>query len=426
MTARCANRPTEPYMIGLSLSEVEANTDYQIPPKPAVLEETLGEKYTDFLEHRWALHRHPCLSQDEGDSARRVKDWLLSNAKPNQVIDALGGHGLAAIFDTKRPGPTVMLRSELDALPLDELDDIPHRSRRPGIAHKCGHDGHTASLCGVAVLLKAHPLPAGRVVLLFQPAEETGTGARAVLADSNFSKITPDWIFGLHNVPGLPLGQVALKPGPFAAASEGLKVSVIGKASHASEPHLGHNPTLAVAQIINAYLALPGELAGMHANCLITPTSIQMGDGGFGISPDRAELSFTVRAVTNHKLSLLVERLREKASLIGSAFGLRMEFSRHDPFPATVNHKEGVRILERGFAHLGSSRYDLEEGFPWSEDFGEFLLRVPGAFFALGAGEDCPPLHSVEYDFPDQLLQPAALSLYTAAWIASQERPGVR
>ena len=414
------------YRIGLILPKVEASTDFQTPPERTLLEETLGERYTDILELRWDLHRHPCLSQDEGDSARRVKQWLLKNAEPTQVIDDLGGHGMAAVFDTGRPGPTIMLRSELDALPLEEPDDIPHRSRHPGIAHKCGHDGHTASLCGVAILFKEHSLPAGRVALLFQPAEETGTGARAVLADSKFSDITPDWAFGLHNVPGMPLGQVALKSGPFAAASEGLKVSVIGKASHASEPHLGHNPTLAVAQIINAFLALPSELAGMHANCLITPTSIQMGDGGFGISPGRAELSFTVRAVTNHKLSLLVERLREKASLIGSAFGLQMEFSRHDPFPATINHQEGVRILDSAFKHLGFSGDALEEGFPWSEDFGELLLRVPGAFFALGAGEDCPPLHSVEYDFPDQLLQPAALSLYIAAWIASHERPGVR
>jgi amidohydrolase len=408
------------------LPKVEENTDYHSPLEPSVLEETLGENYNQILELRWDLHRHPCLSQEEGDSAQRVSRWLKANAPPDIVLDNLGGHGLAAVYDTGRPGPTVMLRSELDALPMDDLDDIPHRSQRSGIAHKCGHDGHTALLCGTAVLLKQHQPPGGRTVLLFQPAEETGTGARAVLSDPQFSQITPDWAFSLHNVPGRPLGQVSLKTGPFAAASEGLKVTVIGRASHASEPHLGHNPTLAVAQIINAFLALPCELAGMHANCLITPTSIQMGDGGFGISPERAELSFTVRAVTNHKLSALVERLREKASLIGSAFGLQMEFSRHDPFPATVNNEFGVKILSRAMAHLGFTVEDLEEGFPWSEDFGEFLLRVPGAFYALGAGEDCPPLHSVEYDFPDQLLQPGALSLYTAAWLAAQERPGAR
>jgi len=390
-------------------------------PTQSALEDTLSEKHSHLLDLRWDLHRNPCLSGDEADSANRVKKWLEKHAPPSEFLESLGGHGLAAIYDTGKKGPTVMLRAELDALPLDDLDDIPHRSQKPGIAHKCGHDGHTTGLCGAGVLLKNHPRPNGRTVLLFQPAEETGTGARAVLADSRFSRITPDWAFGLHNAPGNPLGQVGIKNGPFAAASEGLKVTVLGKASHASEPHKGHNPAMAVAQIISTFSALPSEFAGQHASCLITPTSISMGDGSFGISPDRAELSFTVRAVTNHKLSQMVERLREKASLIGSAFNLQMEFSRHDPFPATINTPEGVDTVNSAVDYLGYDSEIVEHGFPWSEDFGEFLLRVPGAFYVLGSGEDCPPLHSLEYDFPDQLIQPAALSLFTSAWMAGQD-----
>lgn len=394
------------------------------PPSKNDLEQHLSLHLKEITELRWDLHRHPCLSGQESDSSDRVKAWIAERLQPDHIMEKLGGTGLAVIFDSGNVGPTVMLRADLDALPMEDSDNLPHRSTRPGIAHKCGHDGHTATVAGIGVLLQQFPLPSGRAILLFQPAEETGTGARSVLADPQFAELSPDWAFGLHNVPGMPAGQIRYRSGPFAPASEGLRIKILGQPSHASEPHKGQNPAAALAQILQAFAALPIELEGLNACALITPTSLQMGHGDFGISPGEAELCFTVRAENDQKLSRLVGSMREKSTLIGSSFGLQLEYSRHDPFPATINSREGVKLLDRAFEHLEIKPEGMEVIFPWSEDFGEFLARIPGAFFGLGAGEHCPPLHSHEYDFPDQLLPLGILSLYAVAWMATAPIPG--
>ncbi|MCA9780386.1 MAG: amidohydrolase [Candidatus Eremiobacteraeota bacterium] len=392
------------------------------PPRAEDLEPVLAQRLSEVMELRWDLHRHPCLSGDEQDSADRVKGWLQSRVEPTEIVDNLGETGLAVVLDSGKPGSTVLLRAELDALPMDDLAELPHRSIRPGIAHKCGHDGHTAIVSAAGLLLHQFPLPAGRAILLYQPAEETGCGARQVLADPRFAKLGANWAFGLHNVPGLPVGQIQYRVGSLCPASEGLEIKIVGAPSHASEPQKGRNPALALSQMIGNFAALPTELGGLNSTGLITPTHIQMGDKDFGISPGEAVACFTVRAETNRKLQDLVEAIRARAGLIGSSYGLQMEFSRHDPFSATVNTPEGTEVLHRAFHHLDYPTEGMEAIFPWSEDFGEFLMRVPGAFFALGAGLDCPPLHSYEYDFPDQLIAKGALALYTAAWIAATSK----
>ena len=392
------------------------------PPHAEDLEQVLAQRLSEVMELRWDLHRHPCLSGDEQDSAERVKAWLQSRVEPAEVVENLGETGLAVVLDSGKPGSTVLLRAELDALPMSDLAELPHCSLRPGIAHKCGHDGHTAIVSAAGLLLHQFPLPAGKAILLYQPAEETGCGARQVLADPRFSKLGANWAFGLHNVPGLPVGQIQYRVGSLCPASEGLEIRIVGAPSHASEPQKGKNPALALSQMIGNFAALPTELGGLNSTGLITPTHIQMGEKDFGISPGEAVACFTVRAETNRKLQDLVEAIRARAGLIGSSYGLRMEFSRHDPFSATVNTPEGTEVLHRAFHHLDYPTEGMEAIFPWSEDFGEFLMRVPGAFFALGAGLDCPPLHSYEYDFPDQLITKGALALYTAAWIAATSK----
>lgn len=392
------------------------------PPHAEELEDVLARRLSEVLELRWDLHRNPCLSGDEQDSADRVNAWLKERLQPADVLEKLGGTGLAVVLDSGKPGSTVLLRAELDALPMSDLAELPHCSRRPGIAHKCGHDGHTAIVSAAGLLLQQFPLPAGKAVLLYQPAEETGCGARQVLADPRFPQLGADWAFGLHNVPGLPVGQIQYRVGSLCPASEGLEIKVVGAPSHASEPQKGRNPALALSQMIANFSGLPTELGGLNSAGLVTTTHIQMGEKDFGISPGEAVACFTVRAETNRKLHDLVEALRARASLIGSSYGLQMEFTRHDPFPATVNTPEGTEVLHRAFHHLGYPTQGMEAIFPWSEDFGEFLMRLPGAFFALGAGLDCPPLHSYEYDFPDQLITKGALALYTAAWVAASSR----
>ncbi len=357
---------------------------------------------------RHELHRHPRLSGQESDTADRIAAFLKQTS-PKLVVRNLGGHGLAAVFEgQQKGGVTVLLRAELDALPLDDPPSLPHRSLTPGVAHKCGHDGHAASLCGVALMLAQQPLESGRVLLLFQPAEETGAGAKAVLDDPKLQDLWPDWAFAWHNVPGIPLGQVVTRSGTFAAASVGLIVRFLGRESHAGEPHLGRNPAGAISCLLNASLSLPSQLGGLHPGFLITPVGLQMGDGSFGTSPGQAEARFTLRALSNSGLTNLVNALETRAKSEASIWNLKVEFEHHDPFPATVNCAQATSLVGQGVSSLNFTHRQADNSFPWSEDFGEVLDRIPGAYFALGAGLEHPALHSEHYDFPDSLLLPGA------------------
>ena len=183
---------------------------------------------TGFRQH---LHRNPELSGQEAWTAAQVVAALVPLG-PDRVLTGLGGHGVAAVWTAPEPGPTVLFRSELDALPIEEISQAAHRSAVPGKAHLCGHDGHSTILLGLARLIARDRPARGRVVLLFQPAEEDGSGAASVLADPRFSGIRPDWAFALHNMPGYPLGHVVVAPGPANCASEGLRVVFRGRTAH--------------------------------------------------------------------------------------------------------------------------------------------------------------------------------------------------
>ena len=179
----------------------------------------------EVIAFRRKLHERPELSGEERDTARAVRAFL-ERTRPDRVIGNLGGHGLAAIYEGAAPGPCLMFRAELDALPIDEVSAAPHRSKTLGKAHLCGHDGHMASLAALALGFSRARPKRGRVVLLFQPAEETGVGAEAVIVDPMFVAIEPDFAFAWHNMPGMPLAEAAVAVGPIACASRGLRADL--------------------------------------------------------------------------------------------------------------------------------------------------------------------------------------------------------
>ena len=197
-----------------------------------------GADLNELAAWRKALHRAPELSGAEAETARAVLNFL-EPTRPDRIVTGLGGHGVALIYNGAAPGPTVLIRAELDALPIEEVSTFADCSARPGCAHLCGHDGHMAILAGVGRGLAALRPRRGRAVLLFQPAEEDGSGAEAVIADPKFASIAPDVSFALHNMPGLPLGSAALKAGPVACASRGLRIALCGRTAHASAPGEG-------------------------------------------------------------------------------------------------------------------------------------------------------------------------------------------
>ncbi|MFO7626643.1 MAG: amidohydrolase [Candidatus Fermentibacteraceae bacterium] len=345
-------------------------------------------------ELRRALHERAEVSGREAATAVIVADFIAAT-RPTRLLRGIAGHGVAALYQGALPGPRVMVRCELDGLPMPDGG---------GAYHGCGHDGHIAILAGVAAHLAEAPLEGGSVLLLFQPSEETGAGASAVLKDEGFRSVMPDFAMALHNLPGFALGEVILRHGVFASASAGITVHLTGERSHAGEPQKGRSPAMAVAQLIQALSALPQSRTGLFQPAKVTVVHAALGAETFGTSPGEAVVMATLRASEKEVLEELFRECRPLAEGIAGAYGLGVSVGRSEEFPPVFNDSRLVDIVAEAANGLGMNVSHRDEPFPWSEDFGRFTDAVPGVLFGLGAGEETPPLHHPDYDFPDGLL----------------------
>lgn len=356
------------------------------------------------------LHASPEVSGQERDTAARIAG-AFDALRPHRLLTGLGGHGVAAAFVQADPGPTVMLRAELDALPIAEMSDRPWRSAVPGTGHLCGHDGHLAMLLGAGRLLRRDPPTCGRVVLMAQPAEETGAGARAVTHDPRFADIRPDWAFAVHNLPGQPLGHAAIRSGLMNCASRGLALHFAGKTAHAAEPEAGISPATAIAGLIPGLTAL-GPGGPMDAAFpLVTITHISMGEPAFGIAPGGARLYLTLRSGDDSGLEALTDAAVQLASDAARDHGLDLHSEDHDVFAASVNHPDATAFVVRALDHLSVPWSEAGVPMRASEDFGLFGHAARAAMIGLGAGTGCPALHNPDYDFPDDLIPVGAAIL---------------
>ena len=362
-----------------------------------------NQDMVELVAFRHKLHRMPELSREEAQTAQEIRA-VLAATNPDRLITGLGGHGIAAVYEGAQPGPTVMIRAELDGLPIEEISGIPYRSAVPGKGHLCGHDGHMTILTGLARLLGRRRPQHGRVVLLFQPAEEDGSGAAAVVADPRFRELTPDFAFTLHNLPGLALGKVALTEGPVNCASRGMRIVLNGKTAHASMPETGISPVSVVAELMPALTALGrgGPLDEDFA--MVTITHAKIGEPAFGVAPARAEIWATLRTLTDETMEELCVSAEHLVLSAATQKGLSVEISHDDIFQHCENAPEAVAHLRRALDEEGivHDRGDLP--MRASEDFGRFGHRAPAAMFFLGAGENHPSLHNPDYDFPDDLI----------------------
>lgn len=362
---------------------------------------------------RRELHQFPEVSKQETKTARRIGKHL-SNIGGSKIVTDLGGHGVAAIFDSGQPGPTVMIRAELDGLLINETGEPAHKSQISGSSHMCGHDGHMASLVGCAMLFASQPPTVGRIVLMFQPAEEDGSGAASVIADPRFASIKPDFAFSWHNLPGVPLGEVQLKSGPFCCASVGLQVTLTGRTAHASQPENGVSPAQALAKLI-AEIDRFG-LGGVRDDAfkLSTITYASLGEPTFGVAAGSAELRATLRAVQ----PAIMEELKTKAVAVAESLAqkhnLQCEIAWHDDFAASINDPHATEILNQACRETGLTVHEITEPMPFSEDFGRFGNQSKAAMLMLGSG-DIPALHNPDYDFPDELISLGAKVMVAAA-----------
>ncbi|CAN7354259.1 amidohydrolase [Neorhizobium sp. LjRoot104] len=359
---------------------------------------------------RRRLHAMPEISGEEIATAEEVQGFLADTG-PDRVVTGLGGTGVAVVYDSGFPGPTVLFRAELDALPIEEVGTPDHRSKIPGKGHMCGHDGHMAMLAALGRQFGRERPKRGRVILLFQPAEETGAGAAAVVADANFREMAPDYSFSLHNMPGLPLGNAWLKDGIVNCASRGLRISLAGRTAHASMPETGISPVPAVATLMPALTALSQGSIATGDLVLATVTHASIGEPAFGIAPGHAEVWVTLRTMTDSQMEALTTRAENLVREISAAGSLECEMDYHDIFGHCENHAEAAGMLRVAMDAEGVP-HDAGETMRGSEDFGRFASVSKSAMFFLGAGENMPNLHNPNYDFPDDLI-PIGTRIFT-------------
>ena len=353
---------------------------------------------------RKEIHRFPELSGKEYDTAQRIVNFLTP-FEPDQIITELGTTGVAAVYDFGQPKTTIMIRCELDALPIQEINSFEYRSTYDSVSHKCGHDGHMVIVAGLADWLQKTSLENARIVLLFQPAEETGEGAPGILADSKFEEIIPDYIFALHNLPGFPIHQIVTTGSEFTSTVQSVSISLHGKESHAAEPEKGLNPALAIAELIDSFEEITNNDVNSDDFTLITPVYSTMGSKDYGVSPANAELHLTVRTWTPELMTSLMERIKTTASQTATKHRLDHELMWFDYFAATKNDAFCNSVINES-AHKNDMKPVFQKHpFKFGEDFGVFTQRYPGAMFGLGSGINTPALHNPDYDFPDEIIE---------------------
>lgn len=358
----------------------------------------------NLIELRHILHAHPELSGHEALTNRVLNEWV-KQTQPDLLIEKIGGYGLAAVYKGAKPGKRILIRGDIDALHIPEPNDIPYRSQNQGVSHKCGHDGHTTILCGLAQWLGEQRPDQGEVVLLFQPAEETGQGAQAILNDPQFEQIKPDVAYGLHNLPGYEKGHIMVRKGCFAAASFGLKLCFDGRTAHASQPETGHSPSDLLALLIHNLEKKRELLKEVKPLTTFVITHAILGEETFGVAPGHAEIWLTLRSYDDHNLEMMASQIIEMCRAKAKDYLFDFSFSEHEAFAATNCDDNCIQLIERASTNLELCLGHLEVPFRWSEDFGRFGSVCPIGFFGLGSGLEQPALHNPEYDFPDDILE---------------------
>jgi len=355
------------------------------------------------IRFRRDLHTYPELSNHESETAEKVLDQLRHTGA-TKITPQVGGEGIIAEFASGRSGPNILIRGDMDALPIQEVGDTPHKSRNEGVAHMCGHDGHTIILLGLAQELTEDPIERGKVFLLFQPGEENGTGAKAMLADEKFIDEPIDYAFALHNLPGYELHRIVTRRGAFNAHVNSLVLKLNGKTAHAAEPEQGHNPSLAMSEILSLCASFHQPDTGRDDFYLITPVYATMGSPDYGISAGFADVRLTIRSWTIDVFEKQSAALQKSFEKICEKHHLNLEASWTHEFFANQNDDKAVDYVE---ASAKAGNFELEERpfpFKWGEDFGLFTQKFKGCMFGIGSGVDCPALHNPDYDFPDEIL----------------------
>lgn len=352
------------------------------------------------IQLRHELHQRPELSNHETWTKQHLIEFLNEHTKL-EIVDR--GRWFYAIYHAGVGKENIAFRADFDAIKMKEGIDLPHASRFRGISHKCGHDGHAASLAAFALEVDQNGADKN-VFFLFQHAEETGDGAaecKVFIEENDIREI-----FAYHNMSGMPLKSVNIIDGTTNCASKGLVIHMEGKPSHASEPEKGVNPAFAIAKIIDA---IPGFIAPEKNRGMVLCTVIQVdvGEKAFGVNASKGELLLTIRALYEAEMDQLQKNLEDLAMSLAESQDMTVNFSYQDYFPETFNHKVSADKIREAAKNKGLEVVEMKEAFRGSEDFGHYLKETKGAICYIGNGMDYPNVHSYKYDFNDEIIETA-------------------
>ena len=367
----------------------------------------------DILTLRRYLHQNPELSGFEFETSKTIAAFLKQYA-PDELLENLGnGTGIIAIFNPEQEvKQTILFRCELDALPIQEINDFEHRSITDEVSHKCGHDGHMAIMVAFAKKLSEQKMQNTKLLLLFQPAEENGEGAVAIYNDERFKKLSPDQVFALHNLPGYDHHDIVVKDHTFTCAVNSIIIKLLGRTAHAGEPENGDNPALAIAQIITEFNKKIQPDPKKEKFSVLTPIYLTMGTEDYGISAGYGEVHYTFRRAANSEMKELEQELEQIAISAAEKYKLKPEISWTQRFSANENNPESVDFVRQAAKDCNFNLIEREVPFQWGEDFGIFTEHFKGAMFGLGSGKETPNLHNPDYDWPDQITETGAEIFY--------------
>ncbi|HVW93269.1 MAG TPA: M20 aminoacylase family protein [Devosia sp.] len=358
----------------------------------------------ELVEWRRDFHAHPELLYDVERTAARVAD-LLRAFGVDEVVTGIGRTGVVGVIrGAKGEGPAIGLRADMDALPITERTGKPYASTVPGKMHACGHDGHTTMLLGAARYLAETRNFSGTAVLIFQPAEEGGAGGRAMLEDGLMERFGIEEVYGLHNMPGLPVGHFAIRPGGIMAATDEFTITLEGRGGHAAMPHLAADPVVAAAQLILALQTVVSRNVDPMRSAVLSVTMLQAGDA-FNVIPRSVRLTGTVRTLGETERAFIEERMRTITGQLAAAFGVSADIAYRRGYPVTVNTPDQTAFAARVARDVAGAAQvnDAVDGTMGGEDFAYMLEARPGAYIFLGNGPTAN-LHADTYDFSDEAL----------------------
>ena len=369
---------------------------------------------------RQDFHTHPELRFDLPRTAGRVAQ-LLREFGCDEVVEGIGQIGVVGVIHGRNgpAGKVLGFRADMDALPIIEATGLAHASTEAGKMHACGHDGHTAILLGAARYLTETRNFDGTVVLAFQPAEEGGGGAKAMVADGLMERWNVDEIYGLHNMPGLPAGSFAIKQGPLLAAADFFEITVRGRGGHGAMPHLSVDTTLAAAAIVQAVQSVVSRNVPALSPAVVSICGFMTDTMAHNVIPDTAKLTGTVRTFDVAIKTLIVERLRAVVATTAAVYGATVDFEYMDGVLPTINAPDQTEhAIAAAQSVAGAVKTDIDPSMG-GEDFADMLAVRPGAFILLGNG-DSAGLHHPKYEFNDEAI-PAGCSWFAA--LAEQRLP---